>query len=362
MWANLARRRAARLRSSREEGFTLIELLVSILLLGIAMAMIVPVVSVLLSSYSHSTNTLSSDNSQALLSLVFDRTIQDAAIPPCTAASGCPPASTAIPPCPLQAGCPPASTAIPLTQAVFLACPDAMVLYSGAPLPGLTDGGGWVYIYLAPSTNPPGMNPPLPAATGYAVYTLNVDEIVGSSIPYLPPLQLSTGAPLVQWKWNTTATPPTLAVSQSPWTSCGPLQPTPVATSTLLSTQPGYHLVPLLTLRDVVAPTIANLNANYPSTTPSATCLTAPAGSTCDPFTYFDLSNSGASSVTNVVTSAAQTTEMSYDITVRHLSCSACSANVLNEGSPIWSPPITMQGSLTLPNVLIADGEGAGLF
>jgi hypothetical protein len=247
--ARLARRCRACLGIKGEAGFTFVSVLVSMLLLAIAMAMIVPLMSVLVTTYHRDTRTLSADSSQARLSLTFDRIIENAASSP----SG--------------------------RRAVYLYCPNAMELYSLAPLPGAANGGGWVYIYLSSVSSP--------------TYTLYVEELSSFS-------------------------PATCSSS-----------PTDVEAI-------------ILTLHDVVAP------SGQPF------------------FNYYSLFEWGSSTSAIQVSYPARVTgqpidEIAYKITVRHLSCTACSKAAITSG-PVQSPKVTMQGTLLLPNVLINQGQGAGLF
>jgi hypothetical protein len=294
-------------------------MLIAMLLMMIALAMIVPVFSVLVDTYSSTTRTLDSSSHQTLLSFTLDRVLDDAQVPPCPASSVC--------------------TA---DQATFLTCPDAMIFYSDAPMPGNPNGGAWVYLYLSQPAAPT-----LGASSPYAAYTLNIDEVVGPATD-LPPFD-----------WTGIQSGP-LTTSNDAWSDCGPEQGTPTLTNTLLTLQSGYSVDSILTLNDVIAPAPGDLSGSYPTSAPSTTCMSAPTGPTCDPLVYYGLSSSTAT-VTNVAPTVA---EVSYDITVRDLSsCSAtCSSVVLDENSPAHSPAVTMQGTAVMTNVLINEGQGAGLF
>jgi hypothetical protein len=284
--ARLTRRCRARLGIKGEAGFTFVSVLVSMLLLAIAMAMIVPLMSVLVTTYHRDTRTLSADSSQARLSLIFDRIIQDAY--------------------------PPRSRKKP-KPAVSLDCPNAMELYSLAPLPEAPNGGGWVYIYLSKNlSKSPSKSPTLSRSSKYSVYTLHVEELSPSSLnPFKPSFK-----------------------------------PTTCSSSSKPLTPPSSDVeAVILTLHDVVA------RSGQPFF-----------------FNYYSLFEWGSSTIAIRVSSFGQVSssgqpidEIAYKITVRHLSCTVCSKAAITSG-PVQSPKVTMQGTLLLPNVLINEGQGAGLF
>ncbi len=285
--ARLTRGCRARLGIKGEAGFTFVSVLVSMLLLAIAMAMIVPLMSVLVTTYHRDTRTLSADSSQARLSLTFDRIIEDAAPPP--SPSGGP--------------------------AVSLHCPNAMELYSLAPLPGAANGGGWVYIYLSPASST------TLSSSRYSVYTLHVKEL---SSPFAPP----TCSPLPS----------------------SPRRPPKPPSSDVKAV--------ILTLHDVVRKgqpcffTYYSLSEGSSPTSPTtATPVSfSPSAVSCPPPESLPSGSSPGS-----------IEEIAYKITVRHLSCTVCSTAAITSG-PVQSPKVTMQGTLLLPNVLINQGQGAGLF
>jgi len=280
------------LRSSRanDEGMTLVELLVSLMLFAIIMAMTVPIVITLGGVFANTNRNLTAQDQQILVSNQLDTILQGA-----TAAPG-------------------SGSASALSQAVFLVCPDAMIFYTNAALPGEhspSQYGGWVYIYLSEDDVLP---------NGLASYTLNVENVGSYSAtqPDVSPWPLSSGG---QFSWSS---------------DCGPSQGE--LTSQIVSASGGS---PILSIDDVIAPQPSVAGFYYLEFS--------------GPFSgFYEITPGGAAWSEE----ASTVGEVSYDIEVKHLACgNHCTAQDVSS-----TPSVTLRSMVTLPNVLLANGEGSGLF
>jgi hypothetical protein len=273
----------------------LVELLVAIMLFSILMAMTVPIVLTLGGVFANATRNLTSQDQQILTSNELNRILEGATAPPGTSSSS--------------------ST----FQAVYLVCPDAMIFYTNAPLPGehAPNYGGWVYIYLTENENEPLPN-------GQASYDLNVEKLNVEKLN-VEKVGLYGATKSLVYPWGLDGG------STSNWSSdCGRTQ-TPV-TLTYQVIQPLSGNV-FFSIDNVIA-----------SSQPSI-------------FTFY----SGQSSCTGKACQtkqANQVGEVSYDIQVRDLVCGDhCTASDVNS-----TPSVTLRSMVIMPNVLLADGEGSGIF
>jgi prepilin-type N-terminal cleavage/methylation domain-containing protein len=277
-------------------GFTLVEMMIAGVIFAILISMIFVIITNLMTQSMATTRNLSAQDAVATVSNSLARDIREATYPP---------SSSASPP-----------------PAVWLVCPDAMVLYSNLPTPSGASSSsqqGWLYIYLTKEdTTVPAVN-----GVDYWMYTLHVDIVGYGSTP-----NLEVG--------TTPITGPASDGTSTSWSAdCGGAASSLLTSDTVQESAPPART--LIDMRGLYGPSPASW-----STTP---------GSGPSPlFTYFESYQTSAATG-----NAVHTVYVTFSSMFRDLSCTVCTSKAVLD-----SPSSTLSSSTLLANVALNNGFGAG--